>query len=136
MEMPMALMSVNGSGRNDRYIVEQNKSYNRFKLNCNVQLKTISHIWKVYGIFIFHPILMQSFSLNWLGWELLVACQQICSMYLNPIRVIDIIDNGAVIGTKFNTCSNNSYKQEMPMALMSVNGSGRNDHFQTSFTGT
>jgi len=48
---------------------------------------------------------------------------------LNPIQVIDIIDNGAVIGTKFNTCSNNSYKQEMPMALMSVNGSGRNDRY-------
>lgn len=30
----MALRSVNGSGRN-RYIVEQNKLYNRFKLNCN-----------------------------------------------------------------------------------------------------
>jgi len=32
----------------------------------------ISHIWKVYRIFIFHPILMQIFFFNWSCWELLV----------------------------------------------------------------
>jgi hypothetical protein len=31
----------------------------------------------MYMIFIFHPILIHIFSLNWLHWELLVECWQI-----------------------------------------------------------
>lgn len=33
----------------------------------------ISHIWKVYWIFIFHPILMHLFF-YWLWWELPIEC--------------------------------------------------------------
>lgn len=38
----------------------------------------ISHIWKLFRIFlIFNPILMGYFSLNWLCWELPVVSQHI-----------------------------------------------------------
>lgn len=38
----------------------------------------ISHIWKLFRIFfIFNPILMGYFSLNWLYWELPVVSQHI-----------------------------------------------------------
>lgn len=40
----------------------------------------ISHIWKVYRNFVFHPIWMLFLSLNWFLWELLEVCQQISSI--------------------------------------------------------
>jgi len=38
------------------------------------------NIWKEYRIFIFHPILMQFFCLNWLCRELAEGCWQIYSI--------------------------------------------------------